>query len=1393
MKSTTFSFMRILHSMIFVCILVALFCEPGYSVEMKEDSSEPIRMRAALSAPSVKNGGTLSVQAVIRAAHGVKNVEARIQSKDDPSLAPVDTFFLKPSPRMEEAGLEKANIQIWEAEWKARDLCEGYYNVILTITDKKGNTISDRSLSFSDPIAGNNTPGTNSYPEGGIRRLDSLKFGGEDYIKCAVIDTKTSAVLFGTDTSPGRVIKVDILNFIRIGCLTLEPGEDNLRSAVIDSDAGYAYFGTGTDPGIVVKVALGSRTSTPTRVGAVTLQGIEESDLRCAVIDPEEGYAYFGSYYFAASVIKIALGVGAAPPTRIGSIMLDLGNGENFLHSAVIDTDAGYAWFGTSNDFGFNECVIKVSLGEGANLPSRIGAVTLEAGEYGLQCATIDTSAGFAYFGTQTEPGKIVKIALGVGANPPSRVDVLTLDEMSFEWYPSSAVFDPENGFAYFRTGFILGQVIKVDVASTFTKVGNLTLGFEDDLQCAVIDPHSGFAYFGSYLAPGNVRKIDLSDFTLDATLNLDPGNVNFTCAVIDELQGYAYFGTGTIPSRIVKVRLSDMTHINTVNIDSDDGHIKTGVIDPEAGYAYFGTDTSPGVIVKLQLGAGDANAQLIDSMLLSTGENNLQGAVIDTEDGYAYFGTHTNPAKVVKIRLSDFSRLGAETLDTGENKIACCVIDPGENYAWFGLYRIPGRIVKVSLGEGDNLPTRLGTLTLETGENYPISGVIDPEAGYAWFGTETTPGRVVKVALGEGVALPTRIDAVTLNSGEKELTGSIIDPEGGFACFGTRSNPGRIVKVSLGQGDEPPTRVGRFQLDTGQNIIQCGVYDSQNSLGYFGNHNNSPGYLIKASLSQKGYVKATKFTMAEQGTVTDVNFYSHGSTGTLQLGLYSDESTKNLLWESGIITNTANEDVITVPIGSGTPSSLELPLGEYWLAWQVDTTAPVPSYSAGAGSSGFYTHYSYNSFPSSLDSVSTTDENWTEYINYVAPTPTPTPTVTPVLRFESGVASGVDTSFQTVNLNKPYFNPVVIASVNYGSGARPIITRIDNVNPNSFDVKLQNPGDQYAVTAKPVHYFVIEEGNWTMPDGRKIEAHKYQSTVTDYTDSWIGESQIYGNSYTNPVVIGQVMSHNDSDFSVFWCCGPDPKDPPTTDTLLTGKTVCGDTNQTRIAETVGYIVIEQGTGAIGGVEYEAALGEDIVMGVTNTSPSPPYNYTFTQSFDQAPETAVISLNAMDGNDGGWAFLFVGSPLSQPQISLCADEDQIGDTERNHTHEQVAYLVFETAVDYEKPTPTPTPTPSPTTTPSPSPTPTPTGTPPPTPTATPTGTATGTPTVTPTPTPTTTATSTPTSTSTATPTSTATVTPTTTPTATPTATATSTTTATPTGTPTPPPDGIMTY
>jgi hypothetical protein len=294
-------------------------------------------------------------------------------------------------------------------------------------------------------------------------------------------------------------------------------------------------------------------------------------------------------------------------------------------------------------------------------------------------------------------------------------------------------------------------------------------------------------------------------------------------------------------------------------------------------------------------------------------------------------------------------------------------------------------------------------------------------------------------------------------------------------------------------------------------------------------------------------------------------------------------------------------------------------------------------------------------------------------------------------IKMEWNVTNIPGENWVTIPLNNEYVSPIVVATYNLPSSSNePTVVRVNVTNSTSMNLRLQNASGSPTIspTASNVHYIVIEEGNWTLPGGVLIEAHSYDSIVTSENNNWIKDSQrvinftIPPSTYTNPVVLGQVMSQNDTDWSVFWSTsdsGGGRVNPPTATTLFTGKHVGEDPDITRNTESVGYIIIEQSNGNIGGVTYETRLGTDSISGVGT---SPPYTYTFNTPFSSAPKVIVTSQEAMDGAHGSWAVLYGASPITSTTFDLAADEDTIGDPERAHTTEQMGYIAFETPGKY---------------------------------------------------------------------------------------------------------------
>ena len=157
-------------------------------------------------------------------------------------------------------------------------------------------------------------------------------------------------------------------------------------------------------------------------------------------------------------------------------------------------------------------------------------------------------------------------------------------------------------------------------------------------------------------------------------------------------------------------------------------------------------------------------------------------------------------------------------------------------------------------------------------------------------------------------------------------------------------------------------------------------------------------------------------------------------------------------------------------------------------------------------------------------------------------------------------------------------------------------------------------------------------------------------------------------------MVVGQVMSYNDTNWSVFWSQGSIREDPVDASNLNVGKHVGEDPNTTRADETIGYIVIESGSGTFDGLAYEAGLGADSVQGLDD-SPNP-YTYTLSGVLSTA-SVAAASISGMDGGNGAWAVLSGTAPITPTSLGLHVAEDQLSDSEMTHTATQVGYLVFE--------------------------------------------------------------------------------------------------------------------
>jgi hypothetical protein len=288
-------------------------------------------------------------------------------------------------------------------------------------------------------------------------------------------------------------------------------------------------------------------------------------------------------------------------------------------------------------------------------------------------------------------------------------------------------------------------------------------------------------------------------------------------------------------------------------------------------------------------------------------------------------------------------------------------------------------------------------------------------------------------------------------------------------------------------------------------------------------------------------------------------------------------------------------------------------------------------------------------------------------------------------LRLEFGKVRATTQGLTRVPLDYDYGDEmVVVCTANYDkySVPMPVVPHVLNASGKGFDVILVRAvGWDFEVCEAWVYWMAVKQGTYTLADhGIKMEAGKFQSTRTDGWRSWVGERIYPVQTYSHPVVLGQVMSLNSYDplwdfelWSVFWARGSSSTNPPNSTQMWMGKH-SGEDYRQRAVETVGYVVIEAGNGSTVAGKYMAGVTSDIIRGVGN---KPPYRYNLSGISNPANAVAILSSAGMDGNEGGWPILYGTTPITDAGLNLAIDEDWAIDYERSHTTEQAAYLVLE--------------------------------------------------------------------------------------------------------------------
>ena len=240
----------------------------------------------------------------------------------------------------------------------------------------------------------------------------------------------------------------------------------------------------------------------------------------------------------------------------------------------------------------------------------------------------------------------------------------------------------------------------------------------------------------------------------------------------------------------------------------------------------------------------------------------------------------------------------------------------------------------------------------------------------------------------------------------------------------------------------------------------------------------------------------------------------------------------------------------------------------------------------------------------------------------------------------EYGVESSVGSSASSVSFSNTLSNPIVVATYNLDDASdEPSVVRLDNVSNTGFDVYMQVASASGSPAAGDVYWIALNSGAHTLPGSVSVEAGSVNLSTLNSDSDWSSTpmSQISPtNSYTSPIVLGQIQTVNDTSWQVFWSSDGNQANPPSGSSIYVGRHVGADSDTTRSAEDIGYVIIEDSTGTTDGVDWIATRSTDTVEGVDNSPP-----YAFSTGFGASAPSYTIGrfgLQYNSSNGTGNAF-----------------------------------------------------------------------------------------------------------------------------------------------------------
>jgi hypothetical protein len=239
----------------------------------------------------------------------------------------------------------------------------------------------------------------------------------------------------------GRIVKIDLSNFTRVGVLDPEDGNAAYVGAAIDEENNFAYFTTNSSPAKIVKVDLSDFSVD----SILTLNSGENSIWSTPIIDTANDVMYVGIYASPARIVKINL----ADFTRTSAVTLD--TGENAAYGITYDPDGQFLFVGTLTIPGK---IVKVN----AATMQKVSTLEIDQNSIASNSLGYDTEFDKLYVLSGTSNPKFYMI-------DPSDMSIETSITLSTSNYIDATIYDIANKVVYFGSyGDPAAQIVKVQL-----------------------------------------------------------------------------------------------------------------------------------------------------------------------------------------------------------------------------------------------------------------------------------------------------------------------------------------------------------------------------------------------------------------------------------------------------------------------------------------------------------------------------------------------------------------------------------------------------------------------------------------------------------------------------------------------------------------------------------------------------------------------------------------------------------------------------------------------------------------------------------------------------------------------------------------------------------------